>query len=90
MIPETTPRAQETSGLLDTGFGNTVPRYRVVSIVDYNSTPVMRICQELEKMHRVIDATKGRKIKSVVFLDSTHAILSAVAHETLAERFQNP
>lgn len=77
------------SGLLDTGFGNTVPRYRVVSIVDYNSTPVMRVCQELEKMHRVIDATKGRKIKSVVFLDSTHAILSAVAHETLAERFQN-
>ena len=80
---------QTNLGVLDTGFGNSVPKHRVISIVDYNSKPVARACEELEKTHRVIDATKGRKIRSVVFLDSNHAILSAVAHETLAERFKN-
>jgi len=73
--------------MLDVGFGNTVPKSRIVSLVSYDSDPLRRHCQELEKMHRVIDATKGRKVKTVVFMDSSHVVLSAVARETLAERF---
>lgn len=72
--------------MLDAGFGNVVPKARVISIVAYDSDPLRRQCAELEKMHRVIDATRGRKVKSVIFLDSTHAVLSAVARDTLAER----
>ena len=73
---------------LDVGFGNTVPLNRVIGIVSYESHPMKRHCQELDKMRRIIDATKGRKVKSVIFLDSSHAVLSAVARETLAERFE--
>jgi regulator of extracellular matrix RemA (YlzA/DUF370 family) len=71
---------------LDAGFGNIIPKSRIVGIVAYDSDPMRRHCQELEKMHRVIDATKGRKVKSVIFLDSSHVVLSSVARETLGER----
>lgn len=75
-----------TGRMLEVGFGNSVPRDRVIGVVAYDSEPMRRHCQELDKMHRVIDATKGRKVKSVVFLDSSHVVLSAVARETLFER----
>lgn len=74
---------------LDAGFGNVVPKYRIIGIVAYDSDPMRRHCQELEKMHRVIDATKGRKVKTVIFLDSSHVVLSAVARETLSERLES-
>ena len=76
------------AAVLDAGFGNGVPKGRIVGIVAYDSDPMRRHCQELEKMQRVIDATKGRKVKSVIFLDSSHVVLSAVARETLCERFE--
>jgi regulator of extracellular matrix RemA (YlzA/DUF370 family) len=82
-------KGRPSSSILDVGFGNTVPRNRVVGILNYDSDPLRRQCQELEKLHRVIDATCGRKVKSVVFLDSSHVVLSAVARETLAERFES-
>jgi extracellular matrix regulatory protein A len=72
--------------MFDAGFGNMVPKARVIGLVAYDSDPIHRHTQELEKMHRVIDATKGRKVKTVVFLDSSHVVLSAVARETLCER----
>lgn len=76
--------------MLDAGFGNVVPRARIIGVVAYDSDPMRRHCQELERMHRVIDATKGRKVKSVIFLDSSHVVLSAVARETLCERLEGP
>jgi regulator of extracellular matrix RemA (YlzA/DUF370 family) len=76
------------TAMLDAGFGNVIPKSRIISIVAYDSDPMRRHCQELEKVHRVIDATKGRKVKSVIFLDSSHVVLSAVARETLCERLE--
>lgn len=74
--------------VLDVGFGNTVPKHRVIGLMAYDSDPLRRHCQELERNHRVIDATKGRRVRTVVFLDSSHVVLSNVARETLAERLQ--
>lgn len=81
-----TNQLQTHQSILDAGFGNVVPKNRVISVVAYDSDPMRRHCAELEKLHRVIDATKGRKVKSVIFLDSSHVVLSAVARETLADR----
>jgi len=72
--------------MFDAGFGNMVPKTKVIGLLAYDSDPIHRHCQELDKMHRVIDATKGRKVKTVIFLDSSHIVLSAVARETLCER----
>lgn len=75
--------------ILDVGFGNTVPKSRVIGLMAYDSDPIRRHCQELERTHKVVDATKGRRVRSVVILDSNHIILSSVARETLAERLQS-
>ncbi|MEZ4815111.1 MAG: DUF370 domain-containing protein [Bdellovibrionota bacterium] len=74
--------------VLDVGFSNTVPAHRVIGIMSYESEPMRRHCQEMERLHRVIDATKGRKVKSLVVLDSQHVVLSSLARETLSDRFQ--
>jgi regulator of extracellular matrix RemA (YlzA/DUF370 family) len=79
---------KNTSSVLDVGFGNVVPKHKVVALVAFDSDPVRRQCQEFEKLHRVIDASKGRKVKTVVFLDSSFVVLSAVARETLSERLE--
>lgn len=77
------------SGILDAGFANSIPLHRIVSIVAYDSEPMKRYCHEADKLGKLIDATKGRKVKSVIFLDSSHVVLSAMARETLSERFEN-
>ena len=75
--------------VLDVGFSNTVPAHRVAAITVYESEPMRRYCQEMERLHRVIDATKGRKVKSLIILDSQHIVLSSLARETLSDRFQS-
>ena len=77
---------KSTSLLIDIGFGNTVVKSRILSITAYDSDPVIRHCRELENTQKVIDATKGRKTKSVLFLDSGHVVLSALTRETLADK----
>jgi len=74
--------------ILDVGFGNAVPRHRIIGIVGFDSEPVRTMVHELEKLHRVIDASRGRKVKSVVMLDSSHIVLSAMTRETLCERLE--
>ena len=77
------------SVLLDVGNGNFILKDRILGIIAYDSDPTRRHCQELEKLHRTIDATRGKKVKSVVFLESSHVVLSSVARETLCERLEN-
>ncbi|NCN26201.1 DUF370 domain-containing protein [bacterium] len=79
---------QSDLSVVDVGFGNIIPSRRIVGIVAYDSDPMRRHCQELEKKLRLIDATRGRKVRSVVILDSEQVVLSNVNRETLAERFQ--
>ena len=74
--------------MFDVGFGNAVPKRRVTAIVAHDSDPVHRFCDDMEKAQRAIDATKGRKVRSVIFLDSGQIVLSSVARETLWERLQ--
>ena len=74
--------------MLDVGHGNLVPKGRIIGIVAYDSDPIKRQCHELEKQLKVIDATKGRKVKSLIFLESSHVVLSSLARETLCERME--
>lgn len=72
--------------LLNVGFENAVVSERIISIVAVNSTPVKRMIDAARKNNMLIDATHGKKIKSVVIMDSNHYVLSALQAETLAGR----
>jgi regulator of extracellular matrix RemA (YlzA/DUF370 family) len=86
--PETRQRAGEP--VLNIGFGNTVALSRVVAIVNPNSAPMKRLREIARTENRLVDATSGRKTRSIIVMDSNHVILSAVQAETLSARFSSP
>ena len=72
--------------LLNIGFGNIISADRVVAIVSPDSAPIRRIIQESKEAGRLIDASCGRRTRSVIIAESDHIILSAVQPETKANR----
>ena len=77
-----------SSKLLNIGFGNTVVSSRVVAIVTAGSSPMKRLKEEAKEGSKLIDATQGRKTRSIIIADSDHIILSAIQAETIAQRFE--
>ena len=75
--------------LVNIGFGNIVSAERIISIVSPESAPIKRIVQEAKDAKMAIDATFGRRTRSVIIMDSGHVILSAVQPETIASRVDN-
>ncbi|MFN3504871.1 MAG: DUF370 domain-containing protein [Caldimicrobium sp.] len=75
--------------LLNIGFGNFVVVDRVIAIVNPNSAPMKRLKEEAKETKRLIDATQGRKTRSIIITDSNHVILSAIQAETIAQRFSS-
>jgi regulator of extracellular matrix RemA (YlzA/DUF370 family) len=73
--------------LLNIGFGSTVVADRVVAIVAPNSAPMKRLKDEAKKNQRLIDATHGRRTRSIIVMDSNHVVLSAIQAETVSQRF---
>lgn len=73
--------------LLNIGFGNSVAAERVVAITTPNSAPMKRLKDEARDNKHLIDATHGRKTRSIIIMDSNHIILSAIQAETMAQRY---
>lgn len=71
---------------INIGFGNMVSVSRVVSLTAPDSAPMKRLIQDAKDAGRAIDATCGRKTRSVILTDSDHVILSALQPETVANR----
>ena len=72
--------------LINIGFGNIVSGSRVIAIVSPESAPIKRIIQDAKEKGTLIDATYGRKTKSVILTNSEHTILCAVYPETITAR----
>ena len=75
------------AAFVNIGFGNLVNSEKVVAVVCPDAAPVKRLVQKAKEAGRVIDATQGRRTKSVIFTESNKIILSALQPETLALRF---
>ncbi len=72
--------------LINIGFGNMVNASRLIAIVSPESAPIKRIMQEARDSRLLIDATYGRRTRSVIITDSDHVVLSAIQPETIANR----
>ena len=77
----------EALKLVNIGFGNMVSAAKVVAVVSNDSAPIKRMVQEARERGAVIDATFGRKTKTVIIMDSGSVVLSAIMPETVAGRF---
>ena len=72
--------------LINIGFGNFVSEGRLISVASPESAPIKRLIQEARDRGTLIDASCGRKTKSVLIMDSDHVVLSAMSTETVAGR----
>lgn len=72
--------------LLNIGFGSSVVAERVVAIVSPNSAPMKRLKDEAKADKRLVDATHGRRTRSIIVTDSNHIILTAIQAETISQR----
>lgn len=73
--------------LLNIGYGNFLVADRVVAIVTPTSAPMKRLKEEAKENNRLLDATQGRRTRSIIVTDSGYVVLSAVQPETVAQRF---
>lgn len=75
--------------LINIGFGNAVNADRIVAVVSPEAAPVKRIVQVAKDNGNAVDATCGRKTRSVIVCDSGHVILSALRPESLCGKTED-
>ncbi|BDA79657.1 UPF0296 protein [Leptospira kobayashii] len=75
--------------VLNVGFSNIVFASKILAILQAESAGAKRLRLEAKESSRLIDATQGRKTRSVLVLDSGHIVLSAIRPDSLAKRLEN-
>ena len=77
-----------TSKLVNLGFGNMLVAKKILAIISPNSSPMKRLREDARAAGMLLDATQGRRTRSLIITDSGHVILSAVQVETMAMRYE--
>jgi len=72
--------------LLNVGFGNTVVVERIVAVINVGSSPSRKLKEVAKQEGKLLDATEGRRTRSLLVLDSGHVILSSVQPDTIGQR----
>ena len=75
--------------LLNIGFGNSVIVSKILSIIQPNSAPVKRFIKKKESENSLVDATMGKKVRSVIVLSEGITVLSAISVQALTARLEN-
>lgn len=73
--------------LINIGFGSMVAAGRLLAVIAPDSAPIKRVVQEAKDRGMLIDASFGRKTKSVLLMDTDHVILSALTPDTVSARW---
>ena len=76
------------NSLIHIGFGNIVNAGKIIAVVSPDSAPVKRMVQKARELGTAIDATQGRKTKSVLVMENSQLVLSALLPETIAQGAQ--
>jgi regulator of extracellular matrix RemA (YlzA/DUF370 family) len=72
--------------LVNVGFDNAVAVDRVVAIVSADPSPMKRLRESAERARKLVDATNGRRTRTMIIMDSDHVILSSLQPDTIAQR----
>ena len=72
--------------LLNVGFDNVVSAERIVAVVSADTSPIKRLREAAGRHQKLVDATNGRRTRTVIVTDSDHVVLSSLQLETVAQR----
>ena len=71
---------------INMGQGTYISAGEILAIVTADSAPVKRTIQHARERGFLINATYGRKTRSVIITKSNHVVLSSLHPETIANR----
>jgi regulator of extracellular matrix RemA (YlzA/DUF370 family) len=74
------------SPALNVGFDNAVMASRIIAVVAAEPSPIKRLREAALRHRKLIDATNGRRTRTVIITDSDHVILSSLQPETVVQR----
>ena len=74
--------------LISIGFGNVVATDKIVVIITPGSSPIRRLKDQARQKGKLVDATQGRRTRSLIVMDSDHVVLSAIGAETITQRLE--
>jgi regulator of extracellular matrix RemA (YlzA/DUF370 family) len=80
------PATNRSNATVNIGHGNFLLPTRIVAILEAGSLPMKRLREKALERNLLVDATAGRKTRSLIVTDSRHVVLSALAPQTLQER----
>jgi len=63
--------------LLNIGYGNAINPVRVVAAVSADSAPAKRMVNTAREKNMLVDASCGKKTRTIFVMDSGHIVLSA-------------
>jgi regulator of extracellular matrix RemA (YlzA/DUF370 family) len=72
--------------MISIGYRNYIAVSRIVSVILPGSRPTKNLINAAREKDRLVDATMGKKTKSVIVADSGHIILSANSPDTIVHR----
>ena len=72
--------------LVNVGFDNAVAAERVIAVVSADPSPIKRLREAAGRHQKLIDATNGRRTRTVIITDSDHVVLSSLQPETVVQR----
>ncbi|MFH1311827.1 MAG: DUF370 domain-containing protein [Candidatus Eisenbacteria bacterium] len=75
--------------LISIGFGNVVASDKIVAIITPGSSPIRRLKDQARQRGKLVDATQGRRTRSLIVMDSDHVVLSAIGAETVTQRLED-
>ena len=75
--------------MLNIGFGNSVVKSDISTVVQPNSAPIKRFIKQKQELGVLIDATMGKRLRAVVALRSGYVVLSAISASSLVSRIED-
>lgn len=78
--------AAGSKGMLNLGHDNFVRSERVVAVMEASSLPMKRLREKAAQEGRLMDATAGRRTKSILITDTQYVFISALSPHTLQDR----
>ncbi|SEI40547.1 hypothetical protein SAMN02910453_0178 [Lachnospiraceae bacterium A10] len=71
---------------INIGFGNMVNSTKILAMISSDSAPAKRMIQKAKEEEQLIDATQGRRTRTVLVMENGQVVLSALVPETIALR----
>lgn len=77
--------------MVNVGFGNMVAVERIIAVMTPDSAQTKRVVAHAKETDKFLDASHGRRTRSVIVTDDGHAILSGLMPATIGDRVsRNP